>query len=536
MKSRFVVLITLGFMAPGFTVGATPELELLLMKAQLHIEQHEYSEAIALLSAPAVTVQPSSQAALLLCNAYIGARQFERAERLLAQLEQRQPDHADTQILLAQIDYQRGDSPAAIERLKRSLHLDPNSPHAHYWLGYILYQTGNAEQAFAPLRRAKQLAPSLADQVDYYLGKAAMQQGDTTAARRQFSLILDRTPEGLTADLTRQELGRLPPPTPSATRELLYTSVAWEFDDNALSDPNLAALSPNTTPGVVSGTRLVISGGAVVPLWVATQWQHELTAKLYQAVYVGVNQSETDDMNTTWLHLDTTLSRAINLFGTTSALRFRPIFEWSGIKGGASVGSTESSFAALFSYQVGAALSLFVPESNRTASELSVNLFRERFGTAYRGEDLFRRDLHHGYAITLTQHVRVSDSLDLTAGSSLTVRDALGDNFDLVSPAAFTSCGWHPSSRLLTAVALSAERELHIHDQTFPNDPSTPLDDNPLSPKRRDTIISISAGVQLDLSPSLYTALQGQYLSNASNETLFRFDKRVLSLAVGGKF
>jgi chemotaxis protein methyltransferase CheR len=68
---------------------------------------------------------------------------------------------ADAHLLLAAIEQERGDVPAALTAVRSAIYLAPDSPAAHFVLGSLLLRSGDAEKARRSMRTVVSLLQSL---------------------------------------------------------------------------------------------------------------------------------------------------------------------------------------------------------------------------------------------------------------------------------------------------------------------------------------------------------------------------------------
>ncbi len=87
----------------------------------------------------------------------------------------------------------------------RALELDPKQPSAHYNLGYLLLEQGDAESALVSLRLATKYDPSFAD-AWFNQAIAAEQAGIPLEAQACFARYVRLEPKGEWSDRARQRL------------------------------------------------------------------------------------------------------------------------------------------------------------------------------------------------------------------------------------------------------------------------------------------------------------------------------------------
>ena len=108
---------------------------------------------------------------------------------------------------LGNIRFRRGDEAGAEELYRRAIEVDPRQPEAHYNLGYVMLERGDARGAIAVLRARARGRPALR--------RRALQPGDGLGAGRRArrarartgSKYLELEPSGTWADVAREHLG-----------------------------------------------------------------------------------------------------------------------------------------------------------------------------------------------------------------------------------------------------------------------------------------------------------------------------------------
>jgi tetratricopeptide (TPR) repeat protein len=99
-------------------------------------------------------------------------------------------DEATAQFREAMSHYARGDYRAAIPGLRRASRLDPEAPHAFFFLGICEMLSGRVEAGTGALRRTIALGESAyLEEAQFCLAKGLLLKGDVPGARR----VLDQT-------------------------------------------------------------------------------------------------------------------------------------------------------------------------------------------------------------------------------------------------------------------------------------------------------------------------------------------------------
>ena len=88
---------------------------------------------------------------------------------------------------------------------RRALEIDDRQPEAHYNLGYVLLERGDAQRAVPYFQRALQSDPRFAD-AHFNLAMAFEQLTERAKARPHWKRYLDIEPTGTWADIARQHL------------------------------------------------------------------------------------------------------------------------------------------------------------------------------------------------------------------------------------------------------------------------------------------------------------------------------------------
>ena len=115
-----------------------------------------------------------------------------RAGRELCHMLDLDADQPTGRMQLSQFAYLRGDTPAAIQQMRKAIAWDPNSPPFHHDLAILLSSTGESRSAINSLLEAVRLAPNEAE-YHYKLGLAWNEAGeiDKAAASLATTVRLD---------------------------------------------------------------------------------------------------------------------------------------------------------------------------------------------------------------------------------------------------------------------------------------------------------------------------------------------------------
>src|SRR4029077_18776632 len=89
---------------------------------------------------------------------------------------------------------QSGDYPTARKQFETAIRLNPDSPEAHNYLGWVLYATVEIKPAIAEFETAIRLEPSLAE-AHVNLSAALAQANDPPGATREAREAIALTPQ-----------------------------------------------------------------------------------------------------------------------------------------------------------------------------------------------------------------------------------------------------------------------------------------------------------------------------------------------------
>jgi tetratricopeptide (TPR) repeat protein len=135
-------------------LAATPDtlperLNAVFVLADCQVRLGEYKKAIELLSPLADPDNPNSRAvAYLLGNALIGDGQLDKGQMLIDRVFHDE-DSAEARLLMGSILLLMDDGPGAIKELERAIQLNPKLPALRAWYGRALMRMGDSEKAKA---------------------------------------------------------------------------------------------------------------------------------------------------------------------------------------------------------------------------------------------------------------------------------------------------------------------------------------------------------------------------------------------------
>ncbi len=121
---------------------------------------------------------------------YYVLRQMPQAEKDYREALKLQPNLPEVHMELGQVYAGSGQWEKAEAEFRAQTKLQPGNAEAAYRLGNALLQQGKAKEALPELRRADKLLPGMPETL-YSLGKAAAVEGDTAAAEKSWTKLLE---------------------------------------------------------------------------------------------------------------------------------------------------------------------------------------------------------------------------------------------------------------------------------------------------------------------------------------------------------
>jgi tetratricopeptide (TPR) repeat protein len=121
-------------------------------------------------------------------------KRFSEAKEVLTESLGLMPTHADSLVVLAEVEEGLGELESAEEHLERAIELGGESPKALYVLGKIRYAQGRYEEARDALELSIEKNPQ-PRQVHYVLSLAYARLGDRERARKSLELYRQKTKE-----------------------------------------------------------------------------------------------------------------------------------------------------------------------------------------------------------------------------------------------------------------------------------------------------------------------------------------------------
>jgi tetratricopeptide (TPR) repeat protein len=132
----------------------------------------------------------SARAHQSMAENYFVLRQMAEAQKEYEQALTMQPDTPHLHLELGQIFAATSRWPQAEEQFRTETSLQPGNAEAAYRLGEALLQQGKAHEARTELQRSDKLQPQMPETL-YSLGKASSLEGDSTAAEKAWTSLLN---------------------------------------------------------------------------------------------------------------------------------------------------------------------------------------------------------------------------------------------------------------------------------------------------------------------------------------------------------
>ena len=174
------------------TIALAPEAgEPWLAKAEQLLNSSRDSAAVLAAYREALRRMPdNAQAHFGIVQELIRQRDFDGAQRELAQLEKLQPGSLQGRYFATMLAYERRDLKTALESAQELLRSVPNDTHVLHLAGAIEYERGNYLQAGAHLGKALADSPT-PDAVRVLLARAQMRAGEPAKALSSLQPLLD---------------------------------------------------------------------------------------------------------------------------------------------------------------------------------------------------------------------------------------------------------------------------------------------------------------------------------------------------------
>ena len=164
------------------------------LKGSVELRMSHFPDAISSYSR-AYQLEPNDAEALLgLGKAREGQGSFAEAAKTFEEGARKFPRDASfdleyASLLLRRVDL--GDKTAkarAVELLGKAVAIDPRSAEAHYQIGNLALEDGNAKEAFGELQKAAQLEPD-ASKIHFALARACRRLGQKSAAAHEMAVF-----------------------------------------------------------------------------------------------------------------------------------------------------------------------------------------------------------------------------------------------------------------------------------------------------------------------------------------------------------
>jgi tetratricopeptide (TPR) repeat protein len=137
----------------------------------------------------------SARAHQSMAENYFVLRQMGEAEKQYEEALKLRPDTPNLHLELGEIFAMTSRWPQAEEQFRAEAKLQPGNPEAAYRLGDALLQQGKAHEARAELEHSDELQPRMPETL-YSLGKAAALDGDSAAAEKSWTSLLNIEKDG----------------------------------------------------------------------------------------------------------------------------------------------------------------------------------------------------------------------------------------------------------------------------------------------------------------------------------------------------
>ncbi|HEY0432028.1 MAG TPA: tetratricopeptide repeat protein [Pyrinomonadaceae bacterium] len=163
-----------------------------LVLADCHVRLGEYKRVIEALSPLAEADSGNRTLAYLLGSALIGDGQLDKGQAIIDRLF-RHEDSAEAHLLMASILLLADDAQAALKEAQRALELNPKLPSAQAWYGRVLMRLGDTEKAKVAFKT--ELASNANDfDSNLYLGVLLRQDKQLEEARNYLQRAIQLRP------------------------------------------------------------------------------------------------------------------------------------------------------------------------------------------------------------------------------------------------------------------------------------------------------------------------------------------------------
>jgi tetratricopeptide (TPR) repeat protein len=130
---------------------------------------------------------------LLRARLQFAEKDVDGARKSIADALALKQNYTDAYFLLSQIEIQEGNGPEAIQSTQSAILLAPNNPGLRFQLGFLLYASGDYENAVRVLETAVTLNADYANAL-YFLGLSYDRLGKTDEAKTAFAKVLALNP------------------------------------------------------------------------------------------------------------------------------------------------------------------------------------------------------------------------------------------------------------------------------------------------------------------------------------------------------
>ena len=157
----------------------------------------------------AIAIYPNfPEAQIKLGTAYMGAKEWDKAELALKQAIELAPNASNAFFALGELYLQQKKYSEAEKRLRQGLRIDNRSWRGHFALGRVYWANGDVQQAAKQTALTLQLNPDLAD-AHLLAGNILLRSGKREDARTEFEAYLRLAPKGEFANQVKTILQKM---------------------------------------------------------------------------------------------------------------------------------------------------------------------------------------------------------------------------------------------------------------------------------------------------------------------------------------
>jgi cytochrome c-type biogenesis protein CcmH/NrfG len=131
---------------------------------------------------------------LLVASDTLNSTQIDEMTKQLEEKLKESPNDVQAWLTLGNGYYLRGKIKQAITTFEKAIHVRPQVPYFHYYLGICLYRSARINEAIRELQKVSELMPSML-MANYWLGIAYFHKGAYQESRKAFESFLDKSSE-----------------------------------------------------------------------------------------------------------------------------------------------------------------------------------------------------------------------------------------------------------------------------------------------------------------------------------------------------